>query len=69
MREQYLVSASNNSYLSPQNISCGFPSEESFHIFRSASDDSYPWTGMVFGVTILAINAWCTDQVGYINSF
>ena len=45
------------------NYTCGLPPENSLHIFRSADDSNYPWPGMTIGLTILAINAWCTDQV------
>jgi len=31
-------------------------------MFRPASDPDYPWTGMVFGVPIVGLWYWCTDQ-------
>nr|WP_217705401.1 sodium:solute symporter [Peristeroidobacter soli] len=31
-------------------------------LWRSASDPTYPWTGLIFGTTILGIWYWCTDQ-------
>jgi len=45
------------------NRSCGLPPDNSFHIFRSADDPNFPWPGMVFGLTVMALNAWCFDQV------
>ena len=66
MREQYMQSAANVTYLS-QAINgtrgCGMPNPNAFHIFRSADAGDYPWPGMIGGLTILALNAWCTDQV------
>ncbi len=35
---------------------------EHFNMWRPASDPEYPWTGMVFGGTIVGIWYWCTDQ-------
>lgn len=33
-----------------------------FDMFRSASDPQYPWPGVVFGIFILGIWYWATDQ-------
>ena len=66
MRDKFTGAAANYTYLDQAlygNRSCGFPPEDSFHLFRSATDSSFPWTGMIFGLTILGTNAWCTDQV------
>jgi len=66
MSNQFLAAAANYSYVDEalyHNHSCGFPPDNSFHIFRAADDPNYPWPGMVFGLTVLALNAWCTDQV------
>ncbi|MFK7936551.1 MAG: sodium:solute symporter [Saprospiraceae bacterium] len=35
---------------------------EHFNMWRPMSDPDYPWTGMVFGGTIVGIWYWCTDQ-------
>ncbi|MBN3306904.1 SC5A1 protein, partial [Amia calva] len=47
------------------NISarCYTPSPDSFHIFRDPLTGDMPWPGLVFGLTILGIWYWCTDQV------
>ena len=66
MSNQFMGAAADYTYYDMSlygNRSCGFPPDDSFHIFRSATDGSYPWPGMIFGLTILATNAWCTDQV------
>ncbi len=33
-----------------------------FTIFKPLNDPDFPWTGIVFGIPILAIYYWCTDQ-------
>ncbi len=33
-----------------------------FNMWRPASDTEFPWTGMLFGGTIVGIWYWCTDQ-------
>lgn len=35
---------------------------EHFNMWRPASDEEFPWTGMVFGGAIVGIWYWCTDQ-------
>lgn len=35
---------------------------EHFNMWRSASDPQFPWTGLLFGGTIVGIWYWCTDQ-------
>jgi sodium/glucose cotransporter 9 len=65
MVNQFLRSASRDTYLREslyENASCGFPPEDSFHIFRGM-DSNYPWPGLVFGLTLLATYYWCTQQV------
>jgi SSS family solute:Na+ symporter len=33
-----------------------------FNMWRPSSDPDFPWTGMIFGGTIVGIWYWCTDQ-------
>lgn len=33
-----------------------------FNMWRPPSDPDYPWTGMLFGGTIVGVWYWCTDQ-------
>lgn len=33
-----------------------------FNVFRPLSDPHFPWTGIIFGIPILAVWYWCTDQ-------
>jgi len=44
---------------------CGIVPANSMHFFRPASDPAFPWTGMIFGLTISSIWYWCTDQVAF----
>ncbi|ESO03121.1 hypothetical protein HELRODRAFT_174010 [Helobdella robusta] len=65
MLEQFQKAASNMTYVEHQlynNLSCGFPPADSFHVFRSTESD-FPWPGVVFGMIPLAIYCWCTQQV------
>eukprot|EP00897_Mesotaenium_endlicherianum_P008847 jgi/Mesen1/7991/ME000425S07187 len=34
-----------------------------FHLFRSSSDETFPWTGYVFGYYFVSLWYWATDQV------
>ena len=45
------------------NSHCGRPTEAAFHLIRDISDPQYPWTGVIFGLTISGIWYWCSDQV------
>ncbi|XP_040319744.1 solute carrier family 5 member 4 [Herpailurus yagouaroundi] len=45
------------------NPKCYTPQADSFHIFRDAVTGDIPWPGMIFGMTIVAVWYWCTDQV------
>lgn len=61
-------------YAMAQNISsdntCGRPPSNYLHLFRPIEvSEAYPWTGIMFGLTISAIWYWCTDQVGIHNDF
>ncbi len=71
LRFRYMEAAANYTYLDQAlygNRSCGMPVDNAFHIFRPADDGSYPWPGLTLGLTILATNAWCTDQVYWLGT-
>uniref|UniRef100_A0A8C4VUG9 Sodium/glucose cotransporter 1 n=1 Tax=Gopherus evgoodei TaxID=1825980 RepID=A0A8C4VUG9_9SAUR len=42
---------------------CYTPRADSFHIFRDAITGDLPWPGLIFGLSIIALWYWCTDQV------
>ncbi|XP_077984826.1 sodium/mannose cotransporter SLC5A10-like [Glandiceps talaboti] len=44
------------------NTTCGVPSEDAWHIFRSV-DSSMPWPGVLFGIHLLSLYYWCSNQV------
>ncbi len=52
-----------NETLNNPNITCGYPRNDAFHIFRDPVTSDLPWPGMVFGITVSATWYWCTDQV------
>ncbi|CAD5122669.1 DgyrCDS11079 [Dimorphilus gyrociliatus] len=65
LRWRYDRSYSNNTaYFNSysNNLTCGLPKENAWNIFRPLDEDN-PWLGMIIGLTILATNAWCTDQL------
>uniref|UniRef100_A0A9L0STR9 Solute carrier family 5 member 8 n=1 Tax=Equus caballus TaxID=9796 RepID=A0A9L0STR9_HORSE len=41
---------------------CYIPRLDSFHIFRDPITGDLPWPGIVFGVSILSLSYWCTNQ-------
>ncbi|XP_031430509.1 sodium/glucose cotransporter 4 [Clupea harengus] len=45
------------------NTTCHLPRTDAFHMFRDPVTGDLPWPGLVFGLTVLATWAWCTDQV------
>ena len=42
---------------------CYTPRADSFHIFRDPITGDIPWPGLIFGLSILTLWYWCTDQV------
>jgi len=36
--------------------------EEHFNMWKPPTDSAFPWTGIIFGVPILGVWYWCTDQ-------
>ncbi|XP_074868376.1 sodium/glucose cotransporter 1 isoform X2 [Carettochelys insculpta] len=63
--EKYMNAIPNN--ISYGNITidpkCYTPRADSFHIFRDPVTGDLPWPGLIFGLSILAVWYWCTDQV------
>ncbi|KAG3270273.1 solute carrier family 5 member 10, transcript variant X2 [Ictidomys tridecemlineatus] len=44
------------------NTTCHLPRTDAMHMFRDPYTGDLPWTGMTFGLTIMATWYWCTDQ-------
>lgn len=42
---------------------CYTPRPDSFQIFRDPINGDLPWPGLIFGLSILGLWYWCTDQV------
>uniref|UniRef100_A0A8C6E8V7 Sodium/glucose cotransporter 1 n=1 Tax=Moschus moschiferus TaxID=68415 RepID=A0A8C6E8V7_MOSMO len=42
---------------------CYSPRADAFHIFRDPLKGDLPWPGLIFGLTVISLWYWCTDQV------
>ncbi|XP_036132600.1 sodium/glucose cotransporter 1-like [Molossus molossus] len=42
---------------------CYLPRRDAFHIFRDPITGDLPWPGIVFGISIISLYYWCTDQI------
>ncbi|KAM8798396.1 sodium/mannose cotransporter SLC5A10 [Eudromia elegans] len=45
------------------NTTCHLPRADAMHLFRDPVSGDLPWTGMTFGLSVMATWYWCTDQV------
>ncbi|XP_062925356.1 sodium/glucose cotransporter 1 [Mobula hypostoma] len=65
MKEKYMNAITSETYDPILNISaeCYTPRPDSFHLLRDPLNSDLPWPGLIFGLSILAIWYWCTDQV------
>ncbi|KAJ7405345.1 Sodium/glucose cotransporter 4 [Willisornis vidua] len=45
------------------NTTCHLPRTDAFHLFRDPITGDIPWPGLIFGLSVLALWCWCTDQV------
>ncbi|XP_042293295.1 sodium/glucose cotransporter 5 [Sceloporus undulatus] len=45
------------------NATCHLPRPDAMRLFRDPVSGDLPWTGMTFGLSVLATWYWCTDQV------
>uniref|UniRef100_A0A8B9IRM8 Solute carrier family 5 member 9 n=1 Tax=Amazona collaria TaxID=241587 RepID=A0A8B9IRM8_9PSIT len=45
------------------NTTCHLPRADAFHLFRDPLTGDIPWPGLIFGLSVLALWTWCTDQV------
>ncbi|NXD22766.1 SC5A9 protein, partial [Spelaeornis formosus] len=45
------------------NTTCHLPRADAFHLFRDPITGDLPWPGLIFGLTVVALWCWCTDQV------
>ncbi|XP_005521350.2 PREDICTED: sodium/glucose cotransporter 4 [Pseudopodoces humilis] len=45
------------------NTNCHLPREDAFHLFRDPITGDLPWPALMFGLTVVALWFWCTDQV------
>ncbi|OXB64655.1 hypothetical protein ASZ78_008731 [Callipepla squamata] len=63
--EKYMASVPSNITYKNSTIdsNCYMPRADSFHIFRDPVTGDLPWPGLTFGLSIIALWYWCTDQV------
>ncbi|KAI8732395.1 sodium/glucose cotransporter 5 [Biomphalaria glabrata] len=52
-----------NKTLENSNYTCGFPRKDFMHIWRDPVKGDIPWTGAAFGLTLIGIWFWCSDQI------
>ncbi|NXL85698.1 SC5A9 protein, partial [Alectura lathami] len=45
------------------NTTCHLPRADAFHLLRDPVTGDIPWPGLIFGLSVLALWCWCTDQV------
>ncbi|ETE73666.1 Sodium/glucose cotransporter 4, partial [Ophiophagus hannah] len=45
------------------NTTCHLPRQDAFHMMRDPITGDIPWPGLLFGLSVLALWCWCTDQV------
>ncbi|XP_051891279.1 sodium/glucose cotransporter 2 isoform X1 [Pristis pectinata] len=55
----------NSTDPSRYNISdqCYLPRADSFNLLRDAVSGDLPWPGLIFGISIIGVWFWCSDQV------
>ncbi|XP_069789721.1 sodium/glucose cotransporter 1 isoform X2 [Narcine bancroftii] len=65
MKGKYMNAITSQTTDPVLNISaeCYTPRADSFHLLRDPLTADLPWPGLIFGLSILAIWYWCTDQV------
>ncbi|KAK7494170.1 hypothetical protein BaRGS_00014643 [Batillaria attramentaria] len=56
----YLLDATNHT---ADNVTCGMPRDDAFHIFRDPLTSDLPWPGVMVRATVASLWNWCADQV------
>ncbi|NXR81214.1 SC5A9 protein, partial [Pycnonotus jocosus] len=60
LREKYSTAIPK---ITVPNTTCHLPRADAFHLFRDPITGDLPWPALMFGLTVVAIWCWCTDQV------
>ncbi|NXQ28118.1 SC5A9 protein, partial [Alaudala cheleensis] len=60
LQEKYITAIPK---ITVPNTTCHLPRADSFHLFRDPVTGDLPWPGLIFGLTVVALWCWCTDQV------
>ncbi|XP_063869321.1 sodium/mannose cotransporter SLC5A10-like isoform X2 [Scylla paramamosain] len=63
--EKYPFATASERAVGADNATCGEPPAEYMNLIQpiEPGKSNFPWTGMVFGLTLNSIWYWCTDQV------
>ncbi len=63
-RLEYLYMRSVSDYtLENQNVTCGYPRDDAFHIFRHIWTSDFPWLATLIRTTFGSLWYWCANQV------
>ncbi|XP_025025893.1 sodium/glucose cotransporter 4 isoform X3 [Python bivittatus] len=60
LQEKYSKAIPN---ITVPNTTCHLPRQDAFHMMRDPITGDIPWPGLTFGLSVLALWCWCTDQV------
>ncbi|XP_066049235.1 sodium/glucose cotransporter 4-like isoform X1 [Chamaea fasciata] len=60
LQEKYMTAVPK---VTVPNTTCHLPRADSFNLFRDPITGDLPWPALMFGLTVLAVWCWCTDQV------
>ncbi|XP_015668033.1 sodium/glucose cotransporter 4 isoform X2 [Protobothrops mucrosquamatus] len=60
LQEKYSQAIPN---ITVPNTTCHLPRQDAFHMLRDPITGDIPWPGLLFGLSVLALWCWCTDQV------
>ncbi|NXO35492.1 SC5A9 protein, partial [Locustella ochotensis] len=60
LQEKYMTAIPK---ITVPNTTCHIPRADSFNVLRDPITGDLPWPGLMFGLTVVAIWCWCTDQV------
>ncbi|NWZ63017.1 SC5A9 protein, partial [Acrocephalus arundinaceus] len=60
LQEKYMTAVPK---ITVPNTTCHLPRADSFNVLRDPITSDLPWPALMFGLTVVAIWCWCTDQV------
>uniref|UniRef100_A0A8C3QZ70 Solute carrier family 5 member 9 n=1 Tax=Cyanoderma ruficeps TaxID=181631 RepID=A0A8C3QZ70_9PASS len=60
LQEKYMTAVPK---VTVPNTTCHLPRADSFNVLRDPITGDLPWPALMFGLTVVAVWCWCTDQV------